>query len=394
VKNGVVHKLYFCIKTKGIGMKKDKLYTINKWNRRLLAGGGEVPSSSDNNYSTGGGTEGYLTHYINNLNNGYSYNGYVNKSGQSYIPNVNTPQTIVSRNYANNALATIQSTTDSSNEFTSQITNGGIKGGNAISGVDYTQVEQGGGADGSEALDTLAKAIDTGVDLGSKALPGTANSTASASSGATPKWLTDAANRALASDGLNAGLNSGANAIGDSFLLNMANSPYASLATRQAALDSISKGFKTSTDSMIANMGKTGAEGKLGSDLLGGATAMGGKSFMQRLKGAFGADKLSSLESAGIGIGANIVGGIGKSLLSDGLSTPTGNNIATIGSGIGTAVGTVNPIIGGAVTLASNLIGGVVNAGWGHKVYGTGEAKNYLNNMSGFKVGGSNDNVE
>lgn len=42
----------------------------------------------------------------------------------------------------------------------------------------------------------------------------------------------------------------------------------------------------------------------------------------------FGADKLSSAESVGLGVGAQIVGGLGKSAISDGLSTKTGNAVA------------------------------------------------------------------
>lgn len=89
-----------------------------------------------------------------------------------------------------------------------------------------------------------------------------------------------------------------------------------------------------------------------------------------------------------------MVGGLGKSLISNGLSTKTGEAIAGIGSTVGNAISTVNPIIGGAVTLGSNLIGGITNAGWGYKVYGKEDAQNYLDNTSGVTVTGSNDDIE
>lgn len=79
------------------------------------------------------------------------------------------------------------------------------------------------------------------------------------------------------------------------------------------------------------------------------------------------------------------------------MHTSTGDNIATAASTIGAGISFIPGVgwwVGPAVAGIGNLVGGAVNAGWGHKVYGKGQAQNYLNNMSGFKVGGSNDSIE
>lgn len=109
------------------------------------------------------------------------------------------------------------------------------------------------------------------------------------------------------------------------------------------------------------------------------------------------ASGLSSAAKAGIGAGITMAGTVGKGLISDGFSTKTGNIIATVGNLIGTGLSFV-PGLGWAagpiLSAASSLVGGIVNRGWGHKVYGKAQAQNYLNNMSGFKVGGSNNDIE
>lgn len=165
-------------------------------------------------------------------------------------------------------------------------------------------------------------------------------------------------------------------------------------AGRQAALQGI--------DNLATQFGKEASAITSGENLFGksfgdklmdsaaSSTANGATKFSS----LFGADKLSSAESVGLGVGAQIVGGLGKGLISDGFNTKTGNTVAQVGNLAGGVVGAINPVIGAGVTLAGNLIGGVVNRGWGHQVYGKADAQNYLNQMSGVTVNGSNDNIE
>lgn len=132
-------------------------------------------------------------------------------------------------------------------------------------------------------------------------------------------------------------------------------------------------------------------------DGIGGAGNTLGKAasptLMTKLGSAWGANNLSTLGKIGVGLAGSLAG-TGLNLgISDGFKTKTGSYINSIGSLVGTGVGMINPLIGAAVTAASGLISGIANRGWGHKTFNVDQAKGYLNNMSGIKIGGSNDTI-
>lgn len=102
---------------------------------------------------------------------------------------------------------------------------------------------------------------------------------------------------------------------------------------------------------------------------------------------AGGASAASSLAGAGIAIAGNV----GKHFISNGLQTNTGDYIGLGANAVGGVVSAFNPLIGGLIAGVGNLIGGAVNAGWGHKVYGVGDAQNYLYSMKDMNFDGNND---
>jgi len=327
--------------------KKDKLYTVNKWNKNLFGGGANMDSSGS------GGT-------VYNMGQGLNYNGQgfnwtnitpvvgwnqYNKQSMSLTPNANINS---------NALGTTGNTADTGSRDETSL--GEAK--------DITYTDNTPRTQGAFGNNSLLQDVGTGIAQYAKnALNGTATGTAAKSVTALTNPVANiAANNAGTYAGTvaaNAALSEGRNAL-----------------SQQAAnfgKDAFGKSFEdTLTENALSSTAKTGT----------GFSSL------------FGADKLSSAESAGIGLGASVVGGIGKSLISDGYSTPTGNTIAQVGNLAGGVVGAINPVVGGIVTLAGNVVGGLVNRGWGHQTYGVGEAKNYLNQTSGTKVAGSNDDIE
>lgn len=118
-------------------------------------------------------------------------------------------------------------------------------------------------------------------------------------------------------------------------------------------------------------------------------------SFMDKV--ALAGDKVSNLGKAGISVGAAILGGLGKRVISDGLKTGAGEAISTVGNVAGSALNWIPGVgwaLGPAVTLFGNLLGGTVNRLWGHKTFGVDDAKSYLANMSGTNFNGaSNDQI-
>lgn len=94
----------------------------------------------------------------------------------------------------------------------------------------------------------------------------------------------------------------------------------------------------------------------------------------------------ASLNAVAPAIGG-IVGTVGNTLLSNGLSSGAGSAISGIGSTLGGAIGSVNPLLGAAVTAASGIIGGGVNALVGKKIdqkklSAANSGTNYLNSFN------------
>lgn len=93
--------------------------------------------------------------------------------------------------------------------------------------------------------------------------------------------------------------------------------------------------------------------------------------------GSGAASTASSLGTAAAGAGITIGGAVGKALISDGMQTSTGDNIATAANLVGTGVSFIPGVgwwVGPAISAVGNIVGGVVNAGWGHKVFGKAQA--------------------
>ena len=82
-----------------------------------------------------------------------------------------------------------------------------------------------------------------------------------------------------------------------------------------------------------------------------------------------------------------IVGTVGNTLLSNGLSSGAGSAISGIGSTLGGAIGSVNPVLGAKITAASGIVGGGINALIGKKIdqkklNAANSGTNYLNSFN------------
>lgn len=105
----------------------------------------------------------------------------------------------------------------------------------------------------------------------------------------------------------------------------------------------------------------------------------------------------SLLKSGGAGVGAaaSVIGGLGKSLISNGLSTKAGEGTASVGSALGSAVSSFNPLVGAAISAGSNLAGGIVNSAFGYKLKGDKEAKENIARLNNVVVDDSSaDSIE
>lgn len=309
-------------------VKKNKLYTINKWNR---------PSFIPKWFKTGGSIS--IDSYGNIHQNGINYSG---ANTEVYAPlSQLTDRSTTTPSYLNpwNSYTPVNwltGTTQNNTDNTS--TNNGIvdntlNTGSPLENMDFTQFNY------NQINNPLGSAIQTASQY------------------------TPAATEAI---------KSGAQGI---------TSELAGTTARAAAKRAGQTVAQTAPDVLTSSAP--------------GSITVGANAASKGFSTWLGADKLSSLESIGIGVGSQLVGMGAKSLISDGLQTSTGENIANIGNLAGGVVSAFNPIVGGIVTLAGNVIGGAVNAGWGHKVFGKGEAQNYRNQMSGFTVdSNSADNIE
>lgn len=106
---------------------------------------------------------------------------------------------------------------------------------------------------------------------------------------------------------------------------------------------------------------------------------------------------MSAAAQGAAGMGIGLAGQLSGKLISGKQQTGVGNAISSIGGAAGGIVSMIPGIgwvVGPAITAASGILGGLVNAGWGHKTFGVDKAKNWLNQQSGFKVNGSNDNID
>lgn len=152
----------------------------------------------------------------------------------------------------------------------------------------------------------------------------------------------------------------------------------------KAALDDFSK----SASYGLANAANPNYLGALGT------TAKVSKGLIKSLSET-GA-KLSNLAKTGISVAGTVVGQGANALLSHGLQTNTGQWVNNVGSALGTAasyIPGVGWIAGPVVSALSGIVAGGINGGWGHKIYNTAQAQGYLNNMSGIKIGGNTDSI-
>lgn len=329
---------YICSKINEIMRTNNRLLTVNKWNKkRILLNGGAAPNLTTgvNDVSTGS----YL------LDKKYGGTGGINFSGQNLSPTIQTFGNYQGTNYA---LSPTQNTTvnntaaDNINTSTGIVDNT-LSTGNPKENVDYTQFNW------NDNSSSFGNAVQKASPYAEVAAEGT-------------KYL----------------LTKGAaETIGKTVARSAAKR------AGQAVIEAAPDVLTSSTPGALA-VGEGVTSGAAEGAGAGAAAASGASSVTKGLVGMAGA-------------GANV--GL-KYLVSDGLSSKTGNNIADIGNMVGSAVGTVlssTPYwwIGPVVSAASGLIGGVVNRGWGHQLYGKGEAMNYRNQMSGFTVDSSNaDSIE
>lgn len=89
----------------------------------------------------------------------------------------------------------------------------------------------------------------------------------------------------------------------------------------------------------------------------------------------------------------NLIGGLGNSILSGGLSSGAGSAVSGIGSTVGGLVSSVNPVLGGIISAGSGILGGGINALFGESVdeealkaanEGTAAYNNFTSNAGSF----------
>lgn len=138
-----------------------------------------------------------------------------------------------------------------------------------------------------------------------------------------------------------------------------------------------------------------GQEGKTTTDYMG---SKGGLFNMSKAVNPFSKGNMGpgGAGGAALNIGANVVGGIGQKLLSNGLNSGIGSGIGSVGSAVGSAVGAVNPVLGAAITVGSKVLGGAVTGaiGTSTNTKELAKAKAGINTLNNFRSNaGTFDNV-
>lgn len=351
----------------------DRFFTINKWNKKkLFLTGGDTSGQNtevlttnnplskltDRSNTSGNGlvsfTQAQGTNYgLQNTQNNTTYNGFTDYIGHGLNAAAGQPKENVT--YQDSKYID-PSWMQSINKI-SQYGNGVLQGVN--------QFNNSNNSNSSDESDAFSKQDITSA-LSSVASNSMLSSGASTATNSIPSVVIEPLTYELLNGGTSAATSAAAN--GSTALADM-------LASNTSALSSSANAAMNASSTAATNaFADSATQGMMeGAGLTSGTASTG----------------MSPATLGALNVAAGIGGSVAKHYISDGLQTNTGDTIANVGNvagGVITAVGGPYAWVGPIVTAAGNVIGGVVNAGWGHKTYGTGNAKNYLNQTSGFSL--------
>lgn len=390
--------------------KRNTLYTVNKWNRKLFLTGGLFNTSGmslgdddKQNSSTiqGANSSSNTVTTFGNYTGNSSYN---NTRGTSTTSASTSSNTVVANpiNQSRLSVPSYNNDVNSSgpNTLTTSILSDVTKSGDAIipiikdyynkKGTTNTSTTTTNTPTDNSSLDVSTTSSDTTGSYSTSALD-VANTEASSTSVLTPL----ASNL---SSGVSSGLKTGV-AVADTvkYLGSMdywddaanalstgANAANTALQASDFAVSAADLASGLGEASEVASGVSQAASGLEGVSAGAGAT---GKAAGSASGAASTGSSMSSLGTAAAGAGISLAGAIAGKLIAGDKNTTAGTAIRTVGStagGIISAIPAVGWWVGPVVAAASQIIGGITDAGWGYHVYGKRNADAYQQTLNDY----------